>query len=173
MNRENRGDKVAEQHIIDIILDKLPTILLLLSVFFEITPIKFSPLTLAVKWFAKIINKETIIRLTIIEERQEAQAVAIEKLRDYTEERFDAQKRAGLEQQAVEMRNEIINFSENLKLGRTYSDKQFEYILGVISEYHEHCEKHQIHNHYIDEAHEFIRESARKQYQKHLKESEV
>ena len=134
---------------------------------------KFSPLTLLVKWFAKIINKETIIRLTSIEERQEAQAVAIEKLRGYTEERFDAQKRAGLEQQAVEMRNEIINFSENLKLGRTYSDKQFEYILGVISEYHEHCEKHQIHNHYIDEAHEFIRESARKQYQKHLKESEV
>lgn len=164
---------MAEQHIIDIILDKLPTILLLLSVFFEVTPVKFSPLTLLVKWFAKIINKETIIRLTIIEERQEAQAVAIEKLRDYTEERFDAQKRAGLEQQAVEMRNEIINFSENLKLGRTYSDKQFEYILGVISEYHEHCEKHQIHNHYIDEAHEFIRESARKQYQKHLKESEV
>ncbi len=164
---------MAEQHIIDIILDKLPTILLLLSVFFEVTPVKFSPLTLLVKWFAKIINKETIIRLTVIEERQEAQAVAIEKLRDYTEERFDAQKRAGLEQQAVEMRNEIINFSENLKLGRTYSDKQFEYILGVISEYHEHCEKHQIHNHYIDEAHEFIRESARKQYQKHLKESEV
>lgn len=164
---------MAEQHIIDIILDKLPTILLLLSVFFEVTPVKFSPLTLLVKWFAKIINKETIIRLTVIEERQEAQAVAIEKLRDYTEGRFDAQKRAGLEQQAVEMRNEIINFSENLKLGRTYSDKQFEYILGVISEYHEHCEKHQIHNHYIDEAHEFIRESARKQYQKHLKESEV
>jgi hypothetical protein len=163
---------VAEQHIIDIILDKLPTILLLLSVFFEVTPVKFSPLTLLVKWFAKIINKETIIRLTIIEERQEAQAVAIEKLRDYTEERFDAQKRAGLEQQAVEMRNEIINFSENLKLGRTYSDKQFEYILGVISEYHEHCEKHQIHNHYIDEAHEFIRESARKQFQISTRESE-
>ena len=163
---------MAEQHIIDIILDKLPTILLLLSVFFEVTPVKFSPLTLLVKWFAKIINKETIIRLTIIEERQEAQAVAIEKLRDYTEERFDAQKRAGLEQQAVEMRNEIINFSENLKLGRTYSDKQFEYILGVISEYHEHCEKHQIHNHYIDEAHEFIRESARKQFQINTRESE-
>ena len=79
---------MAEQHIIDIILDKLPTILLLLSVFFEVTPVKFSPLTLLVKWFAKIINKETIIRLTIIEERQEAQAVAIEKLRGYTEERF-------------------------------------------------------------------------------------
>ena len=163
---------MAEQHIIDIILDKLPTILLLLSVFFEVTPVKFSPLTMLVKWFAKIINKETIIRLTIIEERQEAQAVAIEKLRDYTEERFDAQKRAGLEQQAVEMRNEIINFSENLKLGRTYSDKQFEYILGVISEYHEHCEKHQIHNHYIDEAHNLIRESARKQFQANTRESE-
>ena len=163
---------MAEQHIIDIILDKLPTILLLLSVFFEVTPVKFSPLTMLVKWFAKIINKETIIRLTIIEERQEAQAVAIEKLRDYTEERFDAQKRAGLEQQAVEMRNEIINFSENLKLGRTYSDKQFEYILGVISDYHEHCEKYQIRNHYIDEAHNLIRESARKQFQANTRESE-
>ncbi len=164
---------MAEQHIIDIILDKLPTILLLLSVFFEITPIKFSPLTLAVKWIGKILNKETHERLRLIEEAQEIQADTIERLKEYTESRFDAQERAELEQQAVDMRNEIINFSENLKLDWKYSDKQFEYILGVISEYHEHCEKHQIHNHYIDEAHEFIRESARKQYQKHLKESEV
>ena len=164
---------MAEQHIIDIILDKLPTILLLLSIFFEITPINFSPLTLAVKWIGKILNKETHERLRLIEEAQEIQADTIERLKEYTESRFDAQERAELEQQAVDMRNEIINFSENLKLDRKYSDKQFEYILGVISEYHEHCEKHQIRNHYIDEAHEFIRESARKQYQKHLKESEV
>lgn len=164
---------MAEQHIIDIILDKLPTILLLLSVFFEVTPVKFSPLTLLVKWFAKIINKETIIRLTIIEERQEAQAVAIEKLRGYTEERFEAYDKASVEQKAVDMRNEIINFAENLKLGREYSDQQFKYCLDEISEYHEYCQKYEIKNHYIDEAHKFIRESARKQYQKHLKESEV
>lgn len=112
MNREDRGDKVAEQHIIDIILDKLPTILLLLSVFFEITPIKFSPLTLAVKWIGKILNKETHERLRLIEEAQEIQADTIERLKEYTESRFDAQERAELEQQAVDMRNEIINFQK-------------------------------------------------------------
>nr|DAX23683.1 MAG TPA: hypothetical protein [Caudoviricetes sp.] len=158
--------------IINMILDRFPTLVLLLSIFFEITPIKFSPLTLAVKWIGKILNKETHERLGLIEEAQEAQADTIERLKEYTEARFDAQERAGLEQQAVDMRNEIINFSENLKLGRTYSDKQFEYILGVISDYHEHCARHQICNHYIDEAHEFIRESARKQFQINTRESE-
>lgn len=158
--------------IINMILDRFPTLVLLLSIFFEITPIKFSPLTLAVKWIGKILNKETHERLGLVEEAQEAQADTIERLKEYMEARFDAQERAGLEQQAVEMRNEIINFSENLKLGRTYSDKQFEYILGVISDYHEHCEKYQIRNHYIDEAHNLIRESARKQFQANTRESE-
>lgn len=152
--------------IINIIADKLPTIVALFSVVFEVSPIKFSPITLFVKWVGNIINKETHERLRQIEEAQEAQAETIESLKEYTEEKFNEYERAGLEQQAVDMRNEIINFSENLKLGRKYSDKQFEYILDVISEYHEHCEKHQIHNHYIDEAHSFIREMARKQFQK-------
>lgn len=151
--------------IINIIADKLPTIILLLSVFFEITPVKFSPITIFVKWFGNIINKETHERLRIIEETQDTQANTLESLKEYTEAKFDAYERTELERQAVDMRNEIINFSENLKLGRIYSDKQFEYILGVISNYHEHCTRHQIHNHYIDEAHDFIRESARKQFQ--------
>ena len=102
--------------IINILADKLPTIILLLSVFFEITPVKFSPITIFVKWFGNIINKETHERLRIIEETQDTQANTLESLKEYTEAKFDAYERTELERQAVDMRNEIINFSENLKL---------------------------------------------------------
>ena len=66
------------------------------------------------------------------------------------------------------MRKEIINFAENLKLGRVYSSKQFEYILGVTAKYYEHCERHNIKNHYIEEAHNFIRNEVQKRFKEEM-----
>ena len=66
------------------------------------------------------------------------------------------------------MRKEIINFAENLKLGRIYSSKQFEYILDVTAKYYEHCERFNIKNHYIEEAHNFIRNEVQKRFKKEM-----
>ena len=63
------------------------------------------------------------------------------------------------------MRNEIINFAENLKLGRVYSEKQFEYILDVVSKYNMHCEKYKIKNHYIDDAHDIIKSEMKERFE--------
>ena len=104
-------------------------------------------------------------KLEDIERATQVNSQTIESVRLDVEARFDAYDKQDKEQQAVSMRNEIINFAENLKLGRIYSEKQFEYILDVISKYYIHCEKYSIKNHYIDEAHDFIRSEARNQFE--------
>lgn len=137
----------------------------ILSVVVEVAPIKINPWTVIFKYIGGIINRGVYKKLDVIEGATQRNAQAIEDIRADMESRFDAYDKRDKEQQAVSMRNEIINFAENLKLGRIYSEKQFEYILDVISKYYIHCEKYSIKNHYIDEAHDFIRSEARNQFE--------
>lgn len=135
------------------------------SVVVEVAPIKINPWTVIFKYIGGIINRGVYKKLDAIELATQRNAQAIKDIKAEMESRFNAYDKQDKEQQAVSMRNEIINFAENLKLGRIYSEKQFEYILDVISKYYIHCEKYKIKNHYIDEAHDFIRTEARKQYE--------
>lgn len=137
----------------------------ILSVVVEVAPIKINPWTVIFKYIGGIINRGVYKKLDAIEGATQRNAQAIEDIRADMESRFDAYDRQDKELQAIGMRNEIINFAENLKLGRIYSEKQFEYILDVISKYYIHCEKYSIKNHYIDEAHDFIRSEARNQFE--------
>ena len=137
----------------------------ILSVVVEVAPIKINPWTVIFKYIGGIINRGVYKKLDAIEGATQRNAQAIEDIRADMESRFDAYDRQDKELQAIGMRNEIINFAENLKLGRIYSEKQFEYILDVISKYYIHCEKYCIKNHYIDEAHDFIRSEARNQFE--------
>lgn len=137
----------------------------ILSVVIEVAPIKINPWTVIFKYIGGIINRGVYKKLDSIEGATQRNAQAIEDIKAEMESRFNAYDKQDKEQQAVSMRNEIINFAENLKLGRIYSEKQFEYILDVISKYYIHCEKYKIKNHYIDEAHDFIRSEARNQFE--------
>lgn len=137
----------------------------ILSVVVEVAPIKINPWTVILKYIGGIINRGVYKKLDAIEGATQRNAQAIEDIKVEMESRFNAYDKQDKEYQAVGMRNEIINFAENLKLGRIYSEKQFEYILDVISKYYIHCDTYKIKNHYIDEAHDFIRTEARKQYE--------
>lgn len=142
----------------------LTPFLTILSVIVEIAPIKINPWTAIFKYIGGIINKGVYTKLDGIEQSTRRNAQAVDDVRRDMEARFDKYDHQGKEQQASDMRHEIINFAENLKLKRIYSDKQFEYILDVISKYYEHCEKYNIKNHYIDEAHSFIRNEVRNKF---------
>ena len=137
----------------------------ILSVVVEVAPIKINPWTVIFKYIGGIINRGVYKKLDAIEGATQRNAQAIEDIRADMESRFDTYDKQDKELQAIGMRNEIINFAENLKLGRIYSEKQFEYILDVISKYYIHCDTYKIKNHYIDEAHDFIRTEARNQFE--------
>nr|DAS33905.1 MAG TPA: hypothetical protein [Caudoviricetes sp.] len=137
----------------------------ILSVVVEVAPIKINPWTVIFKYIGGIINRGVYKKLDAIELATQRNAQSIEDIKAEMESRFNTYDKQDKEQQAVSMRNEIINFAENLKLGRIYSEKQFEYILDVISKYYIHCDTYKIKNHYIDEAHDFIRTEARNQFE--------
>lgn len=147
------------------VIHTITPFLTILSIVVEVAPIKISPWTVVFKYIGGIINRGIYRKLDDIESATQRNAQSIEDIRCDMESRFDTYDKQDKELQAVSMRNEIINFAENLKLGRIYSEKQFEYILDVISKYYIHCDTYKIKNHYIDEAHDFIRTEARKQYE--------
>lgn len=131
--------------------------------------IPFHPLSSAVRWMGGILNRETFQKLdelSILVAKAQEEA---EGLRKDMEERFNRYDEAGAYKKAADMRNEIINFAENLRMGREYSTKQFEYILGRLSDYYTHCETHHIKNHYIDEEHAYIRAKL----QEHMKGNHI
>lgn len=142
--------------------------LTILSVVVEIAPIRINPWTAIFKYIGGIINRGVYKKLEDIERATQVNSQTIESVRVDVEARFDEYDRQSKEQQAVDMRKEIINFAENLKLGRIYSSKQFEYILGVTAKYYEHCERFNIKNHYIEEAHIFIRNEVQKRFKEEM-----
>lgn len=125
--------------------------------------IPFHPLSCAVRWMGGILNKETLEKLDELAMQAAENKQAAESLKRDMESRFNAYEKAINEQQAIGMRNLIINFAENLRLGRKYTVKQFERIFRIMSDYYTHCETHSIKNHYIEEEHEYIREQFRAQ----------
>lgn len=136
-------------------LAALPVIITGLSIFIEISPVKISPLTMLFNWIGEVMLKD--LKAMVLNNTKN-----LEAFKNETNRRFDLYERQKIEQKAADMRNEIINFSENLRLGRAYSAKQYEYILDLTSEYYMYCENHKIKNHVIDEAHAYIREASRK-----------
>ena len=104
-----------------------------------------------------ILNRETYEKLDEIalkssQTKEEVKEIN-ERLTRFEEETND--------KRAVDMRNQIIDFSENLRLGHIFSIKQFETAMCTISRYYDHCERHNIKNHYIDSETEFIKEKFR------------
>ena len=119
--------------------------------------IPLHPLSRAVKWMGSILNRETYEKLDEIalkssQTKEEVKEIN-ERLTRFEEETND--------KRAVDMRNQIIDFSENLRLGHIFSIKQFETAMCTISRYYDHCERHNIKNHYIDSETEFIKEKFR------------
>ena len=116
--------------------------------------IPLHPLSHMFRWMGSILNRETLEKLDEIAVQS---AQVKEEVKDISDRltRFEEETN---DKRAVDMRNQIIDFSENLRLGKEYSTKQFESALGVVSRYYDHCERHNIKNHYIDGETEFIRE---------------
>lgn len=137
----------------------------ILSVVVEVAPIKINPWTVIFKYIGGIINRGVYKKLDDIEGATQRNTRAIEDIKAEIESRFNDYDKQDKEYQAVGMRNEIINFAENLKLGRVYSEKQFEYILDVVSKYNMHCEKYKIKNHYIDDAHDIIKSEMKERFE--------
>lgn len=143
-------------------VEKITSIIAVLSIFIEISPIKIKPISLILRWVANCVNKEIHSKLNDIEKITTENRNTIDVMKKDIDDRFDNYEREKLLLQAERMRNQIINFAENIRLGRRYSCKQYEHILSQTSKYEKHCEDYNIENHYIESSVAFIKKNMNK-----------
>lgn len=99
-------------------------VIVLLSVFVEITPIKINPLSAIAKWFGKKANGD--IRESVEHLRTEVQGIKEDISR----------------QQAELCRARILQFGDELRVGARHSHDHFQQILADISTYEHYCNQH-------------------------------
>lgn len=100
------------------------SILVVLSIFVEITPIKVNPLTKVFSWIGKKINGELITKVSELETK-------VNKIGSEADER-----------NAVACRVRILHFSDELLHDTKHSKEHFDQILSDIDDYEKYCLEH-------------------------------
>ena len=100
------------------------TVVALVSVFIEITPVKINPVSKFLAWLGRKINSEVIAKV------------------DRLETEVQAMRKADGEQEAVNCRYRILRFGDEVKHGTRHSQEHFEQILADIDAYEIYCKDH-------------------------------
>lgn len=99
-------------------------VVVLLSLFIEITPVKVNPLSAVAKWFGKKANGELHNEVANLR-------------KDVADIRGDISR-----QQAEACRCRIIRFGDDLRIGQRHSQDHFQQVLLDIVNYDLYCEAH-------------------------------
>lgn len=100
------------------------TVVALVSVFIEITPVKINPVSKFLAWLGRKINSEVIAKV------------------DRLETEVQAMRKADGEQEAINCRYRILRFGDEVKHGTRHSQEHFEQILADIDAYEIYCKDH-------------------------------
>ena len=121
-----------------------------LSAFVEITPIKINPVSAVLKWIGSKINGEVISRMNTLEKD-------IKRI-EYTEgERY-----------AKSARTRVLRFGDEIIHGVKHSKEHFDDVLLDIHEYDTYCEKHpEFENDRMQLTAQHIKETYRKCMEEH------
>lgn len=125
-------------------------VLVIISAFIEIVPIKVNPWTAILKWIGKKLNGD-------LSERVGALESTVKELKDEAKE-----------QQAIDARVRILRFGDELRLNNVKHTKEhFEQILNDIDFYNTYCDSHKDFKNSITViTTEHIRETYRECYEK-------
>lgn len=99
-------------------------IIVLCSIFIEITPIKINPVSAFLRWLGKKVNGDVIQQVENLEKK------------------LDTLESETKEVQAVERRIRILRFGDEVRIGGLHSKENFDQILDDIKEYKQYCDEH-------------------------------
>jgi hypothetical protein len=99
-------------------------IVVVISIFIEIMPIKVNPVSHFLKWLGRKINGDIIDRFDNLEKK----VVNIENVND--------------ERNAISCRVRILQFGDEVRRGLCHSKENFDQILSDIDDYERYCETH-------------------------------
>lgn len=106
------------------IIGGITGIIIVLSVFIEITPIKVNPLSHFLKWLGKKLNGEIINRFDTLEKK-------VNNIENASDER-----------NAISCRVRILQFGDEVRRGMRHSQENFDQILSDIDDYERYCDAH-------------------------------
>ena len=99
-------------------------IIVVLSIFIEITPIKVNPVSAFLKWLGKKINGDVISKV------------------DDLEKKFDSLDKELNETKAMTCRVRILRFGDEIRCGQRHSQESFNQVLSDINVYTKYCNEH-------------------------------
>lgn len=120
------------------IAGKVTLLLVALSAFIEITPIKFNPISLLFKWIGTKFNGAVLEKLSQQDE-------AMDKIRDVVDDN-----------EIDRIRWEILDFSNSCRQGKKHTLDEFVHIIELNEKYHKILERRDLTNGRIDLEYSYI-----------------
>lgn len=99
-------------------------VVVIISIFIEIAPIKINPLSHFLRWLGKRINGDIIDRL------------------DNLEAKVNNIENSGDERNAISCRVRILQFGDEVRRGMKHSQENFDQVLSDIDDYEHYCNNH-------------------------------
>lgn len=99
-------------------------VVVFISIFIEITPIKINPVSRFLRWIGKKVNVELMDKVDSLEKKVND----IESVND--------------ERNALGCRVRILSFGDEVRRGIPHSEERYDQILSDIDEYERYCETH-------------------------------
>lgn len=116
----------------------LLTIVVFLSIFIEITPIKINPISSIFKWIGDVTNKDVNEKLNTMSSKLEDVSERIDKI------------------EINDMRSAILDFANSCMNERKHTKEEFEHIIDLHTQYEETIEKKGLKNGRVDLAFRYI-----------------
>lgn len=113
------------------VVKTIVTLIVFVSGFIEITPIRINPISAFFGWIGKRINKPVIDDINRVKEKMDGLQEQLIKVRDDADER-----------NAINCRVRILRFGDEIRSGHKHSDESFDQVLSDIDTYEHYCEKH-------------------------------
>lgn len=126
------------EKILNWISQNLLSIFLFGSIFIQISPIKWNPITSFVKWFGKIVTHDLDAKMEEIED-------AVGNIVDQVEEN-----------EKDRIRWEVLDFANSCRNGRKHTKDEYHHIIALNDKYHDLLNKTGDHNGVFDAEYEYI-----------------
>lgn len=110
-------DTAQIEQILDWLVKNFLQVIVIFSIFIQITPIKWNPITMFAKWLGKIFTKELSDLITTMQEN-------IDDIRDDIDEN-----------EKDRIRWEVLDFANSCRNGRQHTQEEFRHIATLNDKY--------------------------------------
>lgn len=137
-----------ETQIIEWIGNHIVAVLLTLSVFIQIAPIKINPWTSLIKWIGTILNADLSNKVSLLEKTVNQISTDID------------------ENEKDRIRWQVLDFASTCREGHLHTKDEFEHIIALNDKYKKLLTKTNDSNGYFDEQYKYIQNIYRKRQEK-------